>query len=150
LSRLPSIIYKSNICFLGKPSLGLVNPALYAGYKSFAKDITSGNNSCPASRDVNAGCCGQGSLYVCIYMCIFVDVYTYIYVYMDTCMYTLIVVLLVEMSMRGAVVKVINYIIYMFICKYVDIYKHMYMCTCIYMHMLMYINNCPASRDGSR
>ena len=40
----------------GKGALGFLNPALYANYKRFTNDITSGNNLCVASGT----CCPQG------------------------------------------------------------------------------------------
>jgi len=39
----------------GKPSLGWINPAIYASGGSFANDITSGNNDCTMTV-----CCTQG------------------------------------------------------------------------------------------
>lgn len=42
---------------IGKPPLGLVNPALYAGYDQFTNDITSGTNKCPSD---SLACCSEG------------------------------------------------------------------------------------------
>ena len=41
----------------GKPSLGFLNPVLYSGYTSFANDIVSGSNKCPA---ISGTCCMEG------------------------------------------------------------------------------------------
>jgi tripeptidyl-peptidase-1 len=41
----------------GQPSLGWINPALYALSPSFVKDVTDGDNHCVA---IGAICCSQG------------------------------------------------------------------------------------------
>lgn len=41
----------------GKPSLGFLNPALYALHSSFTNDITEGENNCLAA---GAQCCAEG------------------------------------------------------------------------------------------
>ena len=41
----------------GKPSLGFLNPALYALHSTFVNDITEGENHCLAA---GAQCCAEG------------------------------------------------------------------------------------------
>ena len=41
----------------GKPSLGFLNPALYALHSTFVNDITEGENNCLAA---GAQCCAEG------------------------------------------------------------------------------------------
>jgi hypothetical protein len=67
--------------YIGKPALGLVNPALYAGYRDFIHDITSGLNNCVISS--YQPCCTQGNYlytYIYMYMYIYVNICAYIYV----------------------------------------------------------------------
>ena len=44
----------------GRSSVGWIHPILYASYKEFTKDITSGNNSCVSGFYAPYTCCPQG------------------------------------------------------------------------------------------
>ena len=43
----------------GRSSVGWIHPILYASYKNFTKDITSGNNNCARAQSPSV-CCPQG------------------------------------------------------------------------------------------
>ena len=44
----------------GRPSLGWINPILYASYKNFTIDVTSGSNNCAAAYHAPYTCCREG------------------------------------------------------------------------------------------
>ena len=44
----------------GRSSLGWIHPILYASYKNFTKDVTSGSNHCAAGYKAPYACCRQG------------------------------------------------------------------------------------------